>query len=84
MYSRPTWETAGLKLRQESALAYLFANNNQPEVFYFVSVINNKSTAKLHFHSAIIWKENNACKSGFLINLDDEISFSETERKIHK
>ena len=81
MYFRPTWETAGLKLRQESALAHLIANKNQPEVFYFVSVINNKSTAKLHFHSAVIWKENNAYKSGFLINLDDEISFSETEER---
>jgi hypothetical protein len=81
IYFRPTWEKAGVKLRQESAIAHLVSNRNQPATFHFVSVINKESTTQHHLHSAIVWKENNARKSGFLIDLDDEISFSESEER---
>lgn len=81
MFFRPTWEKAGVNLRQESAIAYLVANRNQPAIFHFVSVINKESTAKLQFLGAIIWKDNNSHKSGFLVAMDDEISFSESEER---
>lgn len=81
IYFRPTWEKAGVKVRQESALAQLVINRNQPAIFHFVTVLDKESTTEHHLHSAIFWKENNARKSGFLIDLDDELSFSETEER---
>lgn len=76
---RPTWEKAGVEIRQGSALAHLLANRKQPAIYHFVSVLNKESTAEHRFQSAVIWKENDGHKSGFLIDLDESVSFSEEE-----
>jgi len=76
---RPTWEKAGVEMHHGSALAHLIANRNQPAIYHFVSVLNKESTAEHRFHSAVIWKENDEHKSGFLIDLDETVSFSEKE-----
>lgn len=78
---RPTWENSGVEMRQGSTLSYLTSNRDRPAIYHFISVINKESTFEHHLYCAVIWKENVSRHTGLLLNLDDEISFSETEER---
>ncbi len=70
-----------MKVQQDSAIAHLINKKNQPAIIHFLSVMYDMSTTEFHFHSAIIWKDNCERKSGFLLDLDDDVYFSETEER---